>query len=129
MLAWPPSFEEGIAGSLRITGILGRGVRRSLMTALAFALRPQRYSPWPWLPDRPSEGCVFFTDTAERRKPGRYMIGTVRARGRWCSYAAPAWIGTLQQAELYAVLFAMRLGCYMRLPYAVVGIDSDVSRS
>ena len=28
----------------------GRGMRRALMTAIAFALTPQCFAPWPWLP-------------------------------------------------------------------------------
>ena len=35
----------------------------------------------------------------------------------------------LEQAELYAALFALHVGCYMRLPYVVVGTDNGVSRS
>ena len=53
----------------------------------------------------------------------------VREGRRWRSIKAPRWVRTLQQAELYAVIYALRLGCYMRLPYVVVATDSDVSRA
>ena len=78
-----------------------KGMRRALMTAIAFALTPQCFAPWPWLPQIPAAQCVFFTDAAERSKPGRYRIGIVREGRRWLSRKAPKWIGTLQQAELY----------------------------
>ena len=45
------------------------------------------------------------------------------------NHVAPEWIDTVQHAELYAALFALRLGCYMHLPYVVVATDSDVTRS
>ena len=106
-----------------------KGVRRALMTAIAFALSPQCFAPWPWLPQQPTAECVFFTDAAERSTKGRYRIGIVREGRRWLSRKAPKWITTLQQAELYAAVYALRLGCYMRLPYVVVATDSDVGRA
>ena len=106
-----------------------KGVRRALMTAVAFALTPQCFAPWPWLPQLPTAECVFFTDAAERSTKGRYRIGIVREGRRWLSRKAPKWITTLQQAELYAAVYALRLGCYMRLPYVVVATDSDVGRA
>ena len=106
-----------------------KGMRRALMTAIAFALTPQCFAPWPWLPQIPAAQCVFFTDAAERSKPGRYRIGIVREGRRWLSRKAPKWIGTLQQAELYAAVYVLRLGCYMRLPYVVVATDSDLGRA
>ena len=99
------------------------------MTAIAFALTPQFFAPWPWLPPIPAAQCFFFTDAAERSKTGRYRIGIVREGRRWLSRKAPNWIGTLQQAELYAAGYALRLGCYMRLPYVVIATDSDVGRA
>ena len=106
-----------------------QGMRRALMTAIAFALTPQCFAPWPWLPHMPAAECVFFTDAAERSTTSRYRIGIVREGRRWLSRKAPRWISTLQQAELYAAVYALRLGCYMRLPYVVVGTDSDVGRA
>ena len=50
----------------------------------------------------------------------------VREGDQWRSCRAPSWVATLQQAELYAALFALHLGCYMHM---VVGTDSDVSTS
>ena len=109
-----------------------KGMRRALMTAIAaiaFALTPQCFAPWPWLPQLPAAECVLFTDAAERSIRGRYRIGIVREGRRWLSRKAPRWITTLQQAELYAAVYALRLGCYMRLPYVVVATDSDVGRA
>ena len=73
-----------------------KGMRRALITAIAFALTPQCFAPWPWLPQIPAAQCVFFTDAAERSKTGRYRIGIVREGGRWLSRKAPKWISTLQ---------------------------------
>ena len=53
----------------------------------------------------------------------------MREGRRWLSRKAPKWITTLQQAQLYAAVYALRLGCYMRLPYVVVATDSDVGRA
>ena len=106
-----------------------KGVCRALMTAIAFALTPQCFAPWPWLPQLPSAECVFFTDTVERSVRGRYRVGVVVEGRRWRSRKAPKWITNLQQAELYAAIYALRLGCYMRLPYVVVATDSDVGRA
>ena len=53
----------------------------------------------------------------------------MREGTRWLSRKAPKWINTLQQAELYAAVYALRLGCYMRLPYVVVATDTDVGRA
>ena len=106
-----------------------KGMRRALMTAVAFALSPQSFAPWPWLPELPSAECGFFTDAAERSVRGRFRIGVVREGRQWCSRKAPEWITTLQKAELYAAIYALRLGCYMRLPYVVVATDSDVGRA
>ena len=94
------------------------------MTAIAFALTPHCFAPWPWLPQVPAAQRVFFTDTAERSRTGRYRIGIVREGRRWLSRKAPKWISTLQQAELYEAVYALRLGCYMRLPYVVIATDS-----
>ena len=58
-----------------------KGMSRALMTAIAFALTPQCFAPWPWLPQIPAAQCVFFTDAAERSTPGRYRIGIVRRAG------------------------------------------------
>ena len=106
-----------------------KGMRRALMTAIAFALNPQCFAPWPWLPQVPAPECVFFTDAAERMTTGRYRIGIVREGKRWLRRKAPKWINTLQQAELYAPVYALRLGYYMRLPYVVIATDSDVGRA
>ena len=103
-----------------------KGMRRALMTAITFALTPQCFAPWPWLPQVPGAQCVFFTDAAERSTTGRYKVGIVREGRRWLSRKAPKWIHTLQQAELYAAVYVLRLGCYMRLPYFVIATDSDV---
>ena len=108
---------------------LRKGVRRALMTAIAFALTPQCFAPWPRLPQLPAADGVFFIDAAERSTRGRYKIGIVREGKRWLSRKAPKWITTLQQAELYVAVYALRLGCYMRLPYVVVAADSDVGRA
>ena len=108
---------------------LRKGMRRALMTAIAFALTPQCFAPWPWLPQMPAAECVFFTDATERSTKGRYRIGIVREGKRSLSRKAPKWISTLQQAELYAADYALRLGCYMCLPYVVVATDSDVGRA
>ena len=105
-----------------------KGMRRALMTAIAFALTPQCFAPWPWLPQLPAAECVFFTDAAERSPRGTYRIGIVREGMRLLSRKAPKWITTLQQAELYAAVYALRLRCYMCLPYVVVATDSDVGR-
>ena len=99
------------------------------MTATAFALTPQCFAPWPWLPQPPSAKCVFFTDAAERSVRSNNRIGVVREGRRWRSRKAPKWITNLQQAELYAVVYALRLGCYMRLLYVVVATDSEVGRA
>ena len=80
-------------------------------------------------PRPPPQNAFFFTDAAERNVAGRYRIGVVREGRRWRSIKAPRWVTTLQQAELYAVIFALCLGCYMRLPYVAVATDSDVSRA
>ena len=106
-----------------------KGMRRALMTAIAFALTPQCFAPWPWLPQIPAAQCVFFIDAAERSKTGRYRIGIVKEGRRWLSRKAPKWISTLQQAERYAAVYALCLGCYMRLPYVVIATDSDVGRA
>ena len=106
-----------------------RDMCRALMIAIAFALTPQCFAPWPWLPQMPAVESVFFTDVAERSTTGRYRIGIMREGRRWLSRKAPRWISTLQQVELYAAVYALRLGCYMRLPYVVVGTDSDVGRA
>ena len=50
----------------------------------------------------------------------------MREGRRWCTRKAPKWATTLQQAELYAAVYALRLGCYTRLPYVVVATDGDV---
>ena len=105
------------------------GIRRARMTAIAFALTPQSFAFWPWLPQLPSAECFFFSDAAERSVKGRYRIGVVRGGRRWRSRKAPKWVTTLQQADLYAAVFALRLGCYMRLPYVVAATDSDVCRA
>ena len=106
-----------------------RGIHCALLTAIAFALTPQSFAPWPWLPQLPSAECVFFTDAVERSVKGRYRIGVMREGRRWRSRKAPKWITTLQQAEFYAAVYALLLGCYMRLPYVVVATDSDVGRA
>ena len=41
-----------------------KGMRKALMTAIAFALTPQCFAPWPRLPNIPAAQCVFFTDAA-----------------------------------------------------------------
>ena len=53
----------------------------------------------------------------------------MREGRRWLSRKALKWITTLQQAELYAAIYALRLGCHMRLQYVVVATDSDVRRA
>ena len=106
-----------------------KGMRRALMTAIAFALTPQCFAPWPWLPQLPAAECVSFTDAAERSTRGRYRIGILSEGRRWLSRKASKWITTLQQAELYAAVYALRLGCYMCLPYVVVATESDVGRA
>ena len=53
----------------------------------------------------------------------------MREGRRWLSRKAPKWITTLRQAELYAAVYALRLACYMRLPYVVVATDSDFGRA
>ena len=53
----------------------------------------------------------------------------MRQGKRSLSRKAPKWISTLQQAELYVAVYALRLGCYVRLPYVVVATDSDVGRA
>ena len=53
----------------------------------------------------------------------------VRNGRRWLSRKAPKWITTLQPAELYAAVYALRFGCYMRLPYVAVATDRDVGRA
>ena len=126
---WPLLLQGGHCWKLSDFCDFRKGMPRALMTAIAFALTPQCFAPWPWLPQIPAAQCVFFTDGAERSGPGRYRIGIVREGRRWLSRKAPKWIGTLQQAELYAAVYALRLGCYMRLPYVVVATDSDVGRA
>ena len=91
-----------------------RGIRRALMTAIVFALSPQSFAPMSGLPQLPSVKCVFFTDAAERSVKGRYRIGVVREGRRWRGRTAPEWITTLQQAELYAAVYAP-----LRLLYAL----------
>ena len=106
-----------------------RGICCAPITAIAFALTPQRFACWPWLPQLLSAECVFFTDAAERSVKGSYRIGVVTEGTRWRSRKAPKWITTLQHTELYATVYSLRLGCYMRLPYVVVATDSDVGRA
>ena len=106
-----------------------KSMRRARMAAIAFAMTPQCFAPWPWLPQLPAAECVFFTDTAETSTRGRYTIAIVREGRQWLSRKAPKWITTLQHAELYATVYALRLSCYMRLPYVVVATDSDVGRA
>ena len=57
------------------------------------------------------------------------MIGILREGRRWRNRKAPRWRIDLQQADLYAAVCALRLGCYMRLPYVVVATDNDVGRA
>ena len=106
-----------------------KGMHRALMTTIAFALTLQCFAPWPWLPQMPVSQCVFFTDAAKRSTKGRYRIGIVREGRRWVSHKAPKCISTLQQAKLYNAVYALRLGCYMRLPYVVIATHSDVGRA
>ena len=124
-----PSVAGGHCWKLSDFCDFRKGMRSALMTAIAFALTPQCFAPWPWLPPIPAAQCVFFTDAAERSKTGRYRIGTVREGRRWLRRKAPKWIGTLQQAELYVAAYALRLGCYMRLPNVVIATDSDIGRA
>ena len=102
-------------------------LRRFLMMAQAFALPPQCFAVWRHFPSKPSDACIFFTDAAERGFAGSFRIGIVQTGQPWRSYKAPAWVCTLQQAEFFTVVFAFSLGSCTRLPYVVVGTDSDVS--
>ena len=127
MLGWPLLLQRVTVGSEFCD--FRKGMCRALMTAIAFAQTPQCFAPWPWLPWIRAAQCVFFTNAAERSRTGRYRIGIVREGRRWLSRKAPKWTSTLQQAELYAAVYALRLGCYMRLPYVVIATDSDVGRA
>ena len=59
------------------------------------------------------------------------MVGT---RGLYRSFKCPTWVSTVQQAELYALYSAAKIGAYIlqnlgvRAGGILLGTDSEVSR-
>ena len=98
---------------------------RSLVTAFALGhmsafAEPRGGAPRRW------EG--WFSDAAPEGKE-RFRAGVVAVDGVLRSYVCPAWVKSLQAAELWAVYLAVKVAVYRGVGALAVGTDSMVTQA
>lgn len=110
-----------------LSAALSRGMATSIMLAcLGHRFRePTRAKP-----------IILFADAAE--EGARFRVGVVGSKGLYRSTLCPRWVRSLQQAELWGILYAAKLGTYIirnvrgeggdKGILLRVGSDSDVGR-
>ena len=80
----------------------GLSLLRSLMTAIIFALLPQRLQP-DNCPALPREGVadkyILFCDAAPSPDGRRFFMGVYLPSGGFRHWRCPKWVKTLQQAD------------------------------
>ena len=104
---------------------------RPLPTAVVFAVLPQCYARHPHVwrgPPCSVHNFIIFADAAPRSRRG-FRCGFFIPGSGTRSYKCPAWIGTLQQVELLALLKAFQIAGYKGWRRVAVGFDSLVARS
>ena len=104
---------------------------RPLLTAVVFAVLPQWYASHPHVwrgPPCSVQDFIIFTDASPRTKRGFRYGFFVPGSGIRC-YKCPAWIESLQQAELLALMQVFKIAVYKGWRRVAVGSDSLVARS
>ena len=105
-------------------GLFGRGVAKGVATVLLFSCVPQAADP---LCDCGQAPWEVFTDAAP--EGSGFRVGIVGEVGFYRSMRCPAWVSSLQQAELFAVYMVAKLATYRGYASVTIGSDSNVSRS
>ena len=104
---------------------------RPLLTAVVFVVLPQCYAGHPYVWQGPPcsvQDFIIFADAAPTSKRGFRYGFFVPGSGIRC-YKCPAWIESLQQAELLALVQAFKIAGYKGWRRVAVGSDSLVARS
>ena len=104
---------------------------RPLLTAVVFAVLPQCYAGQPYVwrgPPCSVQDFIIFADAAPRPNGGFCYGFVVPGSGIRC-YKCPAWVASLQQAELLALVQAFKIAGYQGWRRVAVGSDSMVARS
>ena len=119
------AFLAGAYASLhKGLGLFGRGVAKGIATVLLFACIPQQADPLGQCDSPPRE---VFADAAP--EGFGFRVGIVGEKGFYRSQRCPAWVTSLQQAELFAVYLVAKLASYRGCAHVRIGSDSDVARS
>ena len=107
-----------------------RSMARGLGTVLLFSTVAQSYPPdaheggMQQVPGK--RDLLLFADAAPDGE--RFRVGLVGDRRFRRSIRCPAWVTSLQQAELFGIYYACKLAVYRGHRSVVVGTDSDASR-
>ena len=84
----------------------GSKLAKAVGTAIMLAHVPHKFEP------ASTKGWTFFSDAAEDGE--RFRVGIVGLRGLYKSMLCPAWVASLQQAELFGIYLAVKLAMYIR---------------
>ena len=104
---------------------------RQLLTAVVFAVLPQCYAGQPYVwrgPPCSALDFIIFADAAPRPNGGFRFGFFAPGSGIRC-YKCPAWVDSLQQAELLALGQTFKIAGYKGWRRVAVGSDSLVARS
>ena len=104
---------------------------RPLLTAVVFAVLPQCYAGQPYVWRGPPclvQDFIIFADAAPSPNSGFRYGFFVPGMGIRC-YKCPPWVGSLQQAELLALVRAFKIAGYKGCRTVAVGSNSMVARS
>ena len=120
------SYQALDSGGRRFT----RSMARGLSTVLLFSAVAQSYPPdaheggMQQVPGK--RHLLLFADTASDGE--RFRVGLVGNKRFRRSIRCPAWVTSLQQAELFGIYYACKVAVYRGHRSVVLGIDSDASR-
>ena len=107
-----------------------RSMARGLGTVLLFSAVAQSCPPDSHeggTQQVPGKGdLLLFADAAP--EGARFRVGLVGSRRFRRSVRCPAWVTSLQQAELFGIYYACKVAVYRGHRSVVVGTDSDASR-
>ena len=103
---------------------------RPLLTAITFVVLPRSFAFHGYLwrgPPHSVECNILLVDAAPRRKGG-FRFGFLVPPRAIRSYKCCAWIDSLQQGELFAIIQVVKLAGYLKWGRVLVGSDSSVAR-
>ena len=104
---------------------------RPLLTVVVFAVLPQCYAGQPYVwrgPPCSVQDFIIFADAAPRPNSGFRYGFFVPGSGIRC-YRCLAWVDSLKQAQLLALVQAFKIAGYKGWRRVAVGSDSLVARS